>query len=89
MYLAPTVPLVNDNAGNVGNKEAFKDENVPMLADSTVLASVFNIEAGYKHLNGNDNDSMVYYVDDGSPVVVISNWNGQSLRLDPIALNKK
>ena len=89
LYLAPKVPLVSDNAGNVGNKEPFKEETIPMIADSSVLASVFNIQEGYKHLNGNDSDSVIYYVDHGSPVVVISNWNGQCLRLDPFTLNKK
>jgi hypothetical protein len=89
LYLAPKVPMVNDNAGNVSTMPPLSDGQVSMLANSDVVATVFASLPDNKPCGGFDNDTMVYMIQNEEPVVHISNWKGQTTRLDAITLAKK
>jgi len=88
LYLAPKVPMVNDNAGNVSNMPTFSEEQIGMFANSDVVATVFASFPDHKPCGGYDNDTMVYLVQDEVPVVHVSNWKGQIVRLNAITLAK-
>jgi len=89
LYLAPKVPMVNDNAGNVSTMPPFSEGQVSMLANSDVVATVFASLPDNKPCAGYDNDTIVYLIQDEQPVVHVSNWKGQMARLDAITLAKK
>lgn len=87
LYLSPGAPLVDPNAGNVSSIEPFPSGDAPILADSDVLAAAFNAQAGHEPMGGFDNDSILYQVEKGEPVVLMGNWKGQHIRLDPVTLS--
>jgi hypothetical protein len=88
LYLAPKVPMVNENAGNVSEMPPFSEEQVGMLANSDLVANVFASLPDHKPCGGYDNDSIVYMIQNNEPVVFVSNWKGQSDRFNAISLAK-
>jgi|GEM_PF-6465970 len=88
MFLAPKVPMVDEHAGNVSEMPPFSDEQIGMLANSDVAVTVFTSMPDHKPFGGNDNESIVYMVQDGKAVIHLNNWKGQNVRLDAITLEK-
>jgi hypothetical protein len=88
LYMAPKVPMVNNNAGNVSEMPPFSDEQLSMLANSDVAATVFTSMPDYKPFIGADNETIVYIIQDNKPVIHLTNWKGQMVRLDAITLEK-
>lgn len=88
MFLAPKVPMVNENAGNVSQMPPFSDEQLGMLANSDVAVTVFSAIPDNKPFIGGDNESIVYIIQNDRPVIHLTNWKGQMVRLDAITLEK-
>ena len=88
LFMAPKVPMVNANAGNVSDMPSFSDEQLGMLANSDLAAKAFLAIPDYKPFIGNDNESIVYLIQDNKPVIHLTNWKGQMVRLDAITLEK-
>lgn len=86
LYMAPKAPLKTPNAGNVSDTGIIPDEQVQMLADSDIVATVFNSIPGNKPCGGYDNDCISYIIQDELPTVIVMNWKGQSARFDPFTL---
>jgi len=89
LYLNPGAPLVDPNAGNVSSLEPFPAWAAPALADSDVLAAAFSAQPGHEPMGGCDNDSILYQVENGQPDVLLGNWKGQHLRMDPVTVAVK
>jgi len=88
LFMAPKVPMVNNNAGNVSQMPPFSDEQLGMLANSDLAATIFSTIPGNKPFIGADNESITYIIQDGKPVVHLCNWKGQIIRLDAITMEK-
>jgi hypothetical protein len=80
--------LVDENAGNVPwDMEYFDEEIIDELKDSDELAEIFADQDDFKPLGGSGRDVVLYTMRRAlDPVVMISNWKGQHLQLDPISL---
>jgi hypothetical protein len=79
--------LIDKNAGNVPwDMEYFDEEIIPELKDSDELSEVFAEEDDFKPLSGSGSDVILYTMRRAlDPVVMINNWKGQHLQLDPIS----
>jgi hypothetical protein len=84
LYLSPAAPIVDPNAGNVSAAAPFPSWAASSLADSDVLAAAFSAQPGHERMGGFDHDSILYQVEKGEPVVLMGNWKGQHLRMDPV-----
>lgn len=88
LYYASGEPLVTPNPGNVTQSETFDEEIIPELQDSDALVEIFNDQPDYKPMGGYQQDALVYSMRRAlDPIVIMQNWKGQFLRLDPISLD--
>lgn len=79
--------LIDKNAGNVPwDMEYFDEEIIDELKDSDELAEIFADEDDFKALSGSGSDVILYTMRRAlDPIVIISNWKGQHLMMDPIS----
>lgn len=86
LYYNADERLIDENAGNVPwDMEFFDEEIIDELKDSDELAEIFADEDDFKPLAGSGHDVILYTMRRAlDPVVMICNWKGQNLMLDPI-----
>jgi hypothetical protein len=91
LYWGRDDPHVDPKAGNVDSKlEIFDEETLSGLHDSDEITGLFCDHSDYKPPAGTSDDFILYTMRRlYDPQVIIQNWKGQTLILDPVEMTER